>query len=116
MADVLNRATRELRRSVNTPEYPAEDWIINPDLSAVEGYPAKYWLIDGDTVSLMDEAARAAVDEAEAAAAVEARKAAEIARLDEDTMLRALIAFEAQKSGQSEADIKAALVAAIEAA
>lgn len=116
MANVLNRSTKELRRSVNTPEYPAEDWIINPDLSAVDGYASKYWVISGDTVSLMDEAARAAVDEAESAAAVAARKAAEIARLDSDPMLVALIKFEAQKSGQSEADIKAALVAAIEAA
>lgn len=114
MANVVNRETAELRRSVNTPDYPEETWIINPDLSTVSGYDSKYWLIDGDAVTLMDEAARDAVDTAEATAAAAAVIATEIARLDNDPMLRALIAFEAQKSGESAATIKAALIAAIE--
>lgn len=115
MADVLHRTTKQLLRSVNTPDYPSEDWIINPDLSAVGGYASKYWLISGDAVSLMSEADRATLDAAEAAAAETAAKETQIARLDSDPMLKALIVFEAQKTGESAVNIKAALVAAIEA-
>lgn len=68
MAVVLHRTTKQLIVSANSPAYPAEDWIVSPDLSAVTGQPAKYWTISGDTVSLMDQAARDAVDAAEAAA------------------------------------------------
>jgi hypothetical protein len=38
------------------------EWILEPDLSAVVGQPARYWDITGDVVSLMDQAARDAVD------------------------------------------------------
>ena len=62
MATVLNRISLELLRSVNTPDYPEEEWIINPDLSAVEGVDRKYWKIDVDTVLPMDEAEQAAYD------------------------------------------------------
>lgn len=65
MADVLNRTTNQYRRSVNTPDFPVSDWIHNPDLSAVMGFDSRYWVITGDTVSLMDQAARDAVDAAE---------------------------------------------------
>lgn len=71
MATVLNRTTKQLIASADTPQYPVEHWIHSPDLSAVTGQPAKYWTISGDTVSLMDEAARDAVDAAEAAARVD---------------------------------------------
>jgi len=30
MADVINRTTFQYLRSVNTPDYPVRDWIINP--------------------------------------------------------------------------------------
>jgi hypothetical protein len=69
MADVVNRTTRVHLRSVNTPDYPASEWIINPDLSAVAGVPTRYWLISGNTVTEMTPAQKAAVDAAEAAAA-----------------------------------------------
>jgi hypothetical protein len=62
MAHVLNRTTKEYIRSANTGDYPVEAWIINPDLSAVDGFPDKYWVITGDVVSLMDQAQRDAVD------------------------------------------------------
>ena len=67
MASVLNRTTREYRRSVNTPEYPVQDWIIDPDLSAVTGVPSRYWVITGDVVTEMDQAAKDAVDAQELA-------------------------------------------------
>ncbi len=49
MALVVNRLTGELLPSVNTPDYPEEDWIINPDLSLVTK-PAPFLVIEGDTV------------------------------------------------------------------
>ena len=70
MASVLNRTTKAYRQSANTPDYPTQDWIHNPDMSAVEGFPSKYWIITGDIVTLMDQAARDAVDAAEAATEV----------------------------------------------
>lgn len=68
MANVLNRGTKEYLRSVHDPDYPVQDWIHNPDLSAVAGFPSRYWVITGDSVSLMTQAARGAVDAAELAA------------------------------------------------
>ena len=51
--------------SVNTADYPTEDWIVNPDMSAVAGFSGKYWVITGDMVSLMTPAERDAVDVAD---------------------------------------------------
>jgi len=65
MANVLNRSTKQFITSANTPDYPVGEWIINPDMSAVVGEPSKYWIITGDNVTLMDQAARDAVDAAE---------------------------------------------------
>ena len=62
MATVLNRTTKQLILSANTPGYPVGDWIINPNMSAVVGYESKYWIITGDVISLMDQTARDAVD------------------------------------------------------
>ena len=39
-----------------------DEWIHAPDLSAVAGFPAKYWIVTGDGVTLMDAAQRDAVD------------------------------------------------------
>ncbi len=64
MANVLNRTTKVFIASANTPDYPPAQWIINPDMSAVVGYPSQYWIITGDVVTLMDQAARDAVDAA----------------------------------------------------
>ena len=67
MATVLHRVSYQLRRSVNTPEFCAAEWIINPDLSAVEHVPRKYWKIEGDEVREMDPDEKAAIDTAELA-------------------------------------------------
>ncbi len=76
MATVLNRTTKQLLTSANTPDYPVLDWIIEPNLSAVEGRPAKYWLINGDVVTLASQAARDAIDAAILSAARDAVAAA----------------------------------------
>lgn len=47
-------------------------WIYDPDLAAVAGFPSKYWIISGDTVSLMDAGQRATVDAAIVSAARDA--------------------------------------------
>lgn len=87
MATVLNRTTKQLITSANTPDYPVADWIIEPNLSAVIGFASKYWIIIGDVVSLMDPAARAAVDAAE----LNAMRDAIAAALDSaEDILRAL--------------------------
>ena len=62
MSNVVHRTTKKYLRSVNTPDYPVEDWIINPDLSAVVQVPNKYWKIAGDVVTEMDLTEKSAVD------------------------------------------------------
>lgn len=62
MSTVLNKVTMELLASVNTPDYPPESFIINPDLKAVAGIEPKYWKIDKGQVVPMDTAEKTAVD------------------------------------------------------
>jgi len=73
MANVIHRTTLQYRRSVNTPDFQPKDWIANPDLSAVERLPRKYWAIDGDRVVEMSEGQKAYADRAELAAMKAAR-------------------------------------------
>lgn len=61
MANVLHRTTKEYIESANTPEYPESEWIINPDLSNVQGVPNKYWKITGDIVTEMSSTEKDAV-------------------------------------------------------
>ncbi len=83
MADVLNRATRQFLRSVNEPDYPPADWIHAPDLSAVVGERSIYWIITGDVVTLMDQAAKDVVDAALAAQAITADRAEKKSRFND---------------------------------
>lgn len=62
MATVLNRTTKQFLASVNTPDFPTGSWIHEPDMTAVVGFGSQYWIITGDVVTLMDQAARDAVD------------------------------------------------------
>jgi len=61
-ANVLHRTTKRYLRSVNTPDFPVAEWIINPDLSAVQGLHPRYWKIVGDTVTPMPQAERDVVN------------------------------------------------------
>jgi hypothetical protein len=88
MANVLHRVTKSYVVSVNTPEFSVGEWIHNPDLSAVVGFSSKYWVVTGDVVTLMDQAARDAVDAAE----VESRRDQVVAQLDQvEDVLRAFM-------------------------
>jgi len=62
MADVLNRTTKQFLSSVNTPEYAVEDWVINPDMSSVDGVRQEYLKISGDSVSEMTQEEKNAYD------------------------------------------------------
>ena len=53
MANVLNKITKQYLRSVNTPDYPTSEWMINPILPDCD---KKFWLIEGDTIREMAQA------------------------------------------------------------
>jgi len=52
MSNVINRVTKEFKKSVNTPDFSEVDWIINPILPKCE---QKYWKIDGNSVLEMTD-------------------------------------------------------------
>ena len=64
MASVLHRTTKEYLSSVNTPNYPESDWIINPDLTTVAGISPEYWKIAGNVVTEMSQTEKNTVDTA----------------------------------------------------
>lgn len=101
MATVLNRSTKEIRKSVNTPDYPVDAWIRNPDLSEVEGVDPKYWKISGDLVQEMSQAEKDVVDASE----LDEYKAAKIAKIDARTaeLVMAGFPFDGQNFSMSEA-------------
>jgi len=65
MANVVNRHTKQRLYSVNTPDFPPEDWLINPDLSGVADVSWKYVKIDGNSVVEMTRKEKNDVDAAE---------------------------------------------------
>lgn len=73
MSNVINRTTLQYLTKVNTPDYPTEDWIINPDLSALGSVDSKYWKIDGDSVIEMSQAEKDVADAADLPALKTAR-------------------------------------------
>lgn len=88
MASVLHRTTKQFLQSANTPDHPTADWIINPDMSAVDGQPSKYWIITGDVVTLADQSTRDAID----SALLSASRDDTVAQLDEEEdVLRAFM-------------------------
>ena len=52
MANVINRITRQYFKSVNTPDYPVSEWIINPVLP---NCTPKHYVIEGDIVREMTQ-------------------------------------------------------------
>jgi hypothetical protein len=67
MANVVNRTAVPIQilYSVNTPDYPVSDWIINPDLTILGTVPLKYIKIVGDLLVEMTTEEKAVVDAAE---------------------------------------------------
>jgi len=48
MATVLKKDMTQIHRSAPTHKFPTKDWFINPDLTAVDGVPMKYWKDSGN--------------------------------------------------------------------
>ena len=65
---------------------PEANYVQDPDESAIQGQPSKYWILTGDIFTLMDQAARDAVDEAQDIA----RKDNLADQIDTDALLRAV--------------------------
>lgn len=65
MGHFLHRTTKRYHESVPPNELPEPiaNYIEQPDLTAVNGVPIRYWIIEGDTVSEMSNAEKATVDE-----------------------------------------------------
>lgn len=60
MADVVNRITKEYKKSVNTPDYLESEWIINPDF--VPDCELKYIVVEGNTIREMTVEEKSVVD------------------------------------------------------
>ena len=64
MSTVLHRITKQYKTSVNTPDFPVAEWIINPKMPEGWGSETRYLKIVGDVVSLQSRAERDATDDA----------------------------------------------------
>jgi len=49
---VICRETKAFYRTETTDLFDKEDYLINPDLTAVKGAPKRYWIITGDKITL----------------------------------------------------------------
>ncbi len=63
MGDYLHRTTKQYLRSADPNDLaePLSNYIEQPDLTAVSG-SSLYWVITGDTVTMMTQAERDAMD------------------------------------------------------
>lgn len=62
IGNVLHKASKLYLTDVELTSYEGEDWIHNPDMSAVEGVPVRYWKIVLEDVYAMSQAERVALD------------------------------------------------------
>lgn len=73
MADVFNKTTREVRRNVNTPDYPTADWVVRSAKSPKPGWedletrsvPFKHWKVSGEDLAEMTQGEKDTVDSSE---------------------------------------------------
>jgi hypothetical protein len=98
MGSILHRTTKELRTGISamstltdgTPRYNPAVYVRNPDLSAVEGVPNHYWVIESDdSVREADVGEKAAID----AARLPDIKAALVLKTDSETERRIRLGF-----------------------
>ncbi len=59
MSTVVNKVTLEVKVSVNTPEYPPSDWLINP---TIPDAPKRYWIVEGDGLREATEEEKGPID------------------------------------------------------
>ena len=64
MANYIHRTTLEYYYSTSISElaFPVEDYIVQPDLTAVIDCPRRYWQVEGDVISLVSQQARDLID------------------------------------------------------
>jgi len=62
MTTAIDRNTLAFFDNINIDWFPVEQYILDPDLTDVDGYAPIYWKIVGDTVELMSVEERDAVD------------------------------------------------------
>lgn len=98
----LHRTTKRVLNSVPLAELPEprSSYIEEPDLTAVDGVPVKYWTISGDVVSEMTRAEKDAVDAAEEQARLDAARAIAKADLDNDLLWQAVAKLIADADGR----------------
>jgi hypothetical protein len=51
----LNKLTLQFIPAINIEKVSNSDWIINPDLSSVQGIDKSLWVIEGNTVRLENQ-------------------------------------------------------------
>ena len=92
MANYLHRTTKQYTTSVspNSLPEPEANYVVNPDISAVEEFPSIYWIITGDVVTLMSLSERDTVDADIVIANDLADKESEKGRIDVEKVLIAL--------------------------
>lgn len=88
-----HRTTFQVRSSVAEADLaePVANYVLEPDLSAVSGQPAYYWILTGDIFTLMDAAAMAAVDVAREAERLDFVKTRDKDRVDTEVLIAALM-------------------------
>lgn len=62
MANVLDKQTMEFIPSVNTPDYPEDRYLVNPDMTVINSVPRQYLKIVDKSVVEMSVEEKAAVD------------------------------------------------------
>ena len=62
MADVVNKQTLQYLKSVNTPDYSEDEWLINPDIPKCS---KKYWKIKDCKIVEMTQTEKDNVDSVE---------------------------------------------------
>ena len=65
MADVINRNTGEVKRSVDTPDYDPADWLVvdRSTTETLEALPQRYRVVDGDTAREATAAEKDTIDQ-----------------------------------------------------
>jgi len=92
MANVVNRTTLEYRPSVNTPDFPTAEWLINPTgIELVDTVPRQHLKVVGSAIVEMSAAEKTAVDAAAATATVDAMKQEALALLSGDSAIKRLL-------------------------
>ncbi len=99
MSSALHRTSLEFRGLVNTPDFDTGTWVINPDMSPVDGEPKKYWVLTGDVLSVMDQAGKDVVDAADAATTTATAEASVKGALAADPLTNSGLSAEVAVSG-----------------